>query len=347
VKPVLLARLECPKPLCHGELRFESLAALPLGDTHDVVQTGRLACKICETRYAVRDGVPRLASPELEADARATRDAFAFEWARYPGSLPEDEGVFLSELQLPASELAGKSVLDAGCGMGRYSIVALALGGEVVAMDLSDALLRLAAAAPNWPKLHVVQGDLLQPPLKKAQFDVVYSHGVLHHTADTRAAFEQVAALVKPGGYLSVWLYGKAGRYKDFATNPLRSDRGFVARHRLLCWAVVGVRHFFSDFVRVFTTRLPMRLTYLLCYFLAVLGAIPLLKYLTFSVHEGFMVRVIENFDWISPPYQWHHTKEELISWFEAEGFEVVKVLPHGLVPKPGVLGRKRPAVRR
>jgi SAM-dependent methyltransferase len=346
VKPSLLALLRCPRPRCGKELRFVSLEKLPLGESHDVVEEGQLACSECAARYGVHDGVPRLASPELEADARATRDAFAFEWARYPGSLPEDEKILLEEAQLPASEFAGKKVLDAGCGMGRYSIVALSFGAEVVGLDLSDSLLRLAAVAPDWPKLHVVQGDLLSVPLKREQFDLVYSHGVLHHTADTHEAFRQVAELVKPGGYLSVWLYGKAGRFKEFRTNPLRADRGFVARHRLLCWFIVGLRHFFSDFVRVFTTRLPMRLTYLFCYLLAFLGAIPLIKYLTFSVHPKFMVRVIENFDWISPPYQWHHTKEELMEWFEEEGFEVVKVLPHGLVPKPGVLGRRKPRVR-
>src|SRR5208282_1928934 len=101
------------------------------------------------------------------------------EWERYPGSLPEDERVFLEETQIPAANFRGKLVLDAGCGMGRYAIVALSLGAEVVAMDLSDSLLRLAAEAPNWPKLHVVQGNLLRPPLKPAQFDIVYSHGVL------------------------------------------------------------------------------------------------------------------------------------------------------------------------
>ena len=184
------------------------------------------------------------------------------------------------------------------------------------------------------------------PPFKKGIFDIVYSQGVLHHTSDTRAAFIQAARLVKPRGQLSVWLYGKGGRFEEFSTNPLRSDRGWVARHRRLAWLAVRVRHAFSDFVRCFTTRLPMRGSYALSYVLAALGAFPGLKYLTFSVHPGFKVRVIENFDWISPPFQYHHTKEELVSWFEAAGYEVLRILPHGLVPKPGVLGRRREDAR-
>lgn len=327
-------------PCCAAELRFAALEALPKPGVE--LEEGALACSACGGEYPIEAGVPRLAGTPGDSRVAKTRDAFAWEWKRYPGSREEDERIFLEESQLSPADFKDKLVLDAGCGMGRYSLVALSFGAEVVALDLSDSLLRLAEQAARWPKLHVVQGDLLRPPLKKAVFDVVYSHGVLHHTADTRAAFHQVAALVKPGGRLNVWLYGKAGRYADFATNPLREGRGWVAENRRLAWLIVGLRHWVSDFVRLFTTRLPVPVTYALCYPLTMLGAVPGLKYLTFSVHPDFRVRLIENFDWVSPPFQYHHTKEELSGWYREAGFNVLKILPHGLVPKPGILGRKQ-----
>lgn len=339
MKSPLLAILS--SPCCAASMKFAALEKFPVSESVDVAE-GRLACESCGREYPIAGGVPRLACEQKDVLAAKTRDRFAWEWLRYPGSLPEDAAVFLEETQLPAEFFRGKRVLDAGCGMGRYSVVALSLGAEVVALDLSESLIRLAALAAQWPRLHVVQGDLLAVPFKVGSFDLVYSQGVLHHTADTRAAFEQVAALVKPGGHLSVWLYGKAGRFADFATNPIRQDRSWVARHRRLAWWIVLLRHGVSDFLRFFTTRLPILLCYALCWPLALLGAVPLIKYLTFSVHRDFRVRLIENFDWLSPPYQHHHTKEELCSWFTACGFTVLKVLPHGLVPKPGVLGRKR-----
>ena len=225
--------------------------------------------------------------------------------------------------------------------MGRYSAVALSLGAEVVAVDMSESLERVAALARDQPKLHPVEADLLHPPFKKRVFDVAYSQGVLHHTADTRAAFAAVAALVKPRGLFSVWLYGKAGRYCDFASNPLKPGRGWIARHRRAAWVLVLLRHAVSDLVRAFTTRIPIPVVYALCHPLTWLGVVPGLRWFTYSVDPRYQVRLIENFDWISPPYQWHHTKEELLRWCAAEGFSVVRVLPHGLVPKPGVLGRK------
>ena len=338
MKLSLLSILACP--VCGGELKFAVLEAYPRHDTE--VEEATLACKLCALEYPVSGGVPRLRPPSPVARATAkTREAFGWEWLRYPGSLPGDQETFLEETMLPAHEFAGKLVLDAGCGMGRYSAVALALGAEVVAVDMSESLLRVAESAKTQPKLHPVEADLLHPPFKKGVFDVVYSQGVLHHTADTRAAFKAVAALVTSRGVLSVWLYGKAGRFADFATNPIKPGRDWITRHRRIAWAIVLLRHFVSDCVRVITTRMPVSIVYALCHPLTWLGVVPGLKWFTYSVDPRYQVRLIENFDWISPPYQWHHTKEELKGWYGAEGFSVVNVLAHGLVPKPGILGRK------
>lgn len=334
----LLSVLACP--VCSGELKFAVLEAYPRHN--EDVEEATLACKSCNREYPVSGGVPRLRPPDPVASATAkTREAFGWEWLRYPGSLPGDKETFLEETMLAPHEFVGKIVLDAGCGMGRYSAVALSLGADVVAVDMSESLQRVVERAQNEPKLHPVEGDLLCPPFKKGAFDVVYSQGVLHHTANTRTAFKAVAALVKPRGLLSVWLYGKAGRYADFASNPLKPGRDWIARHRRLAWWIVLLRHIVSDLVRLFTTRMPVSVVYALCYPLTVLGLVPGLKWFTYSVDPRFRVRLIENFDWISPPYQWHHTKEELLKWFADEGFTILNVLPHGLVPKPGAVGRK------
>ncbi|HXS99155.1 MAG TPA: methyltransferase domain-containing protein [Elusimicrobiota bacterium] len=340
MKLALLSLLACP--VDGADLKFASLDRDP---RHGDVEEGALACTRCGLQYPIRGGIPRLRPPDdVPADAKKTRESFGWEWLRYPGSREIDKPTFLEETMIPPEAFAGKLVLDAGCGMGRYSAVALGLGAEVVAVDMSDSLIRVAAAAREYPKLHAVEADLLRPPFKKGIFDLAYSQGVLHHTADTRAAFRAVAALVKPGGLLAVWLYGKAGRFRDFATNPIRPERQWIVEHRRLAWWVVLLRHCFSDLVRLFTTRLPVLVTYALCYPLTVLGAVPGIKYLTFSVDPDFQARLIENFDWISPPYQWHHTKEELTAWYEQAGFTVLSLLPHGLVPKPGALGKKKAA---
>ncbi|MFH2202521.1 MAG: methyltransferase domain-containing protein [Elusimicrobiota bacterium] len=335
----LLPVLACPA--CEGDIAYESLERQPRDG--EEIESGMLKCVRCAQEYPIIDGIPRLfPAEELDARVRKTRESFGWEWLRYPGSRPEDRDLFLEETQLGADQWRDRFVLDAGCGMGRYTKVALSLGAEVLSFDLSDSILRLIPEARKNPRLHLVQGNLLAPPFKPGRFDTIYSQGVIHHTADTRGAFDEISRLVKRDGHLSVWVYGTPGSYRSFSTNPLRSGRRWLGRVLPLVWLAVWARQLLSDAVRAVTTRMPVRLLYALCYPLTLLGAVPVVKYLTFSVEPDFGVRLTENFDWLAPPFQTKHTKEEVRGWFESAGYEVLRHLPHGVVPKIGILGIKK-----
>src|SRR3989338_1388452 len=325
---------------------------------------GILRCQNCKKSFPIIEGIPRFVpnassifpeffkkhpqvlkeigeEKDFEKVHGETQRKFGMEWLKYPGSLPEDQKIFLEETQIPEDEWKGKWVLDAGCGMGRYARVAHHLGAEVVALDLGPALIRLWDLAKQSKRLHLVQGNLLQIPLKFKSFDIVYSLGVVHHTPSAEQSVKNLGELVKPQGQMTIWVYGTNGTYKNFKTNPLRHDRQGLNKMIFLVWLIVSVREFISNSLRSFTIHIPQNLLYALCYPLALIGKIPLIQYLTFSVHPLWRVRLQENFDWLSPPYPSHHTKEELCQWFEKNGFKVFKILPHGFVPKPGVLGIK------
>jgi SAM-dependent methyltransferase len=340
MKVGLLAHMSCPA--CRGELEYKALEDYPHEQTE--LETGSLRCKGCAVEYPILEGIPRM-FPGRQTDQRVlkTRQTFGWEWLRYPpASRPEDRDIFLEETQTTAEDWPGKLVLDAGCGMGRYARIALSLGAQVVAFDLSDSLLRLIPEAQKNPNLHIVQGDLLATPFKTGAFDIVYSQGVIHHTADTRGAFDSIAPLVRRGGLLSVWVYGTPGSYSSFSSNPLRTERAWMRAVMPIMWLLVWLRQIFSDTLRVFTTRMPVGLLYMLCYPLTVIGMIPVIKFFTFSVESQFRVRLTENYDWLAPPFQTKHTKEEVGGWFKAAGVEVLRNLPHGVVPKVGLLGRKQ-----
>ena len=96
----------------------------------------------------------------------------------------------------------------------------------VVAADLARASLALGADAAHRygvDRVQFVETDLYRSALKPGAFDVVYSSGVLHHTATPPAAFAHIAALARPGGVVIVGVYNK------FARIPLRLRRA-VAR---------------------------------------------------------------------------------------------------------------------
>ena len=112
----------------------------------------------------------------------------------------------------------GKTVLDAGCGIGRWTLGLLRLGCRVLAVDASTHALEaveagmreLAPEAVAEGRLTTRQVDLLDLPsdIRERRFDLVFSFGVLHHTGDTRRALANVAPLVADDGLLFLYLYG-------------------------------------------------------------------------------------------------------------------------------------------
>ncbi len=354
----LLACPDCGAPLEPSVLKEEQFKEKEIWE-------GLLLCTRCAKTYPVVEGIPRFVpnvlalfpdffrkypeaakvfggSPEDFLKVHGdTQERFGHEWMNYPGAMPEDRQIFLDETQVPEQDWKGKKILDGGCGMGRYSRVAHELGAITVALDLSPALIRLQDVVKDSDRMHLVQGNLMKPPFRKEIFDIVYSIGVIHHTPSAKETFGQLSKLVKPQGRLSVWVYGAPGSCKNFKTNPLREDRKALDKIRFQVWLTVWLREKISDTLRIFTVHVPHKLLYGFCYLLAAIGKIPFIKYLTFSVHPLWRVRLQENYDWLTPPYQSHHTKEELGEWFKDNGFKVVSILPHGFVPKPGILGIK------
>lgn len=159
---------------------------------------------------------------------RQTRASFDYQWAALPDGdamlsdawFRENVGhVLARELMcLEPAWFAGRRVLDAGCGSGRWSIGLLRLGARVTAVDQSPhglAALRRSAAelcpqALDEGRLETLEADLLDLPeaLRQRRFDLAFSFGVLHHTGDTRRALGNVAALVAEDGLLFLYLYG-------------------------------------------------------------------------------------------------------------------------------------------
>lgn len=185
-----------------------------------------LRCPICGSRLAfgeilrcsaghefqVQLGIPRLVvdvPAEHERLAEATSVAFGEQWNR----LGDDARVGMDDLRLHLptgwdTSTFGGVILDAGCGMGRYTTLVGDLGADVVGLDRSAAVEK---AASKWTNALFVQGDLLKPPFAPESFDVVYSFGVLHHLPAPLAGFRACLSLVRPGGVLLVWVYSSHG----------------------------------------------------------------------------------------------------------------------------------------
>ena len=164
--------------------------------------------------------------PSLESPREQTLASFDWQWSHLPSGdfMPGDAWFDANATRVLTDELcaidprwfAGKRVLDAGCGRGRWTRSLLELGAEVTAIDFSEAALaRTAEIGANDARLRTRRVDLLDLPADIGDFDLVFSFGVLHHTGDTWRALENVARLVRPSGALVLYLYGSGSWTPD------------------------------------------------------------------------------------------------------------------------------------
>jgi ubiquinone/menaquinone biosynthesis C-methylase UbiE len=120
------------------------------------------------------------------------------------------------EPYLPAfagfSEAGGKRVLEIGVGAGsdfqNWCAHALHVTGVDLtegAINLTRERLELNSISPSQYSLRTADAENL--PFPDNSFDLVYSWGVLHHTPDTRRAFQEVMRVLKPGGAIKAMIY--------------------------------------------------------------------------------------------------------------------------------------------
>ncbi|MCA1585656.1 MAG: methyltransferase domain-containing protein [Acidobacteria bacterium] len=137
----------------------------------------------------------RLEPPAMDIDEAYVRWA-PFYPPRSHNRLMEVEEHALREL-LP--QLSGRSVLDAGCGTGRYARLARQSGAaSVIGVDRSRAMLRQASASDG----RFVLADLRSLPFADGSIDIVLCGLALMDVEELDRAIGEMARVLSPGGTL-------------------------------------------------------------------------------------------------------------------------------------------------
>ena len=223
----LIPLLRCPA--CLGNLTYRAMSAP--GDGVLEHRSGE-----CVERYPVIGGIPRLLLGDARDQlVRAHRNWFAAhrenagladDWSRESGANPviagfDDEwgrfgrvgtkdhqdvyGMYFDVL--PMTRLAtDQTVLDAGCGAGRWAFEVSKRGPRVIAVDLGRSV-EVARANTDPARVDCIQADLQSLPLGADTVDWAYSLGVLHHTPDPERALANIVKAVRPGGHVLLYLY--------------------------------------------------------------------------------------------------------------------------------------------
>jgi SAM-dependent methyltransferase len=167
-----------------------------------------------------------------------------------------EEHRYTKEWHIPAAagfaSANGLKVLEIGCGLGTDGAQFAMAGAEYTGIDLTEAAVDLARRRFElWGlpgEFKVSDAENLDFP--SGTFDLVYSHGVLHHTPDTPGAVRETHRILRPGGRAIVMLYHRnsynyrvnIGIFRRVGARLLHFDTGLSIVHRLTGEPVESLR---------------------------------------------------------------------------------------------------------
>jgi len=154
---------------------------------------------------------------------------------------------YAKEWHIPdAADFAGAHglrVLEIGCGLGTDGVQFAKAGADYTGVDLTDAAIELARKRFE---LSGLRGELRVSDAENLDFadesfDLVYSHGVLHHTPDIARAVSEIHRVLKPGGRAIVMLYHRDSYnyrvgiriLRRAGSRLLKSESGIKLVHRM------------------------------------------------------------------------------------------------------------------
>lgn len=217
-------------------------------DFNRYIEAGLLVCSGCKIYYPITHGLPvmvpyttpihrefgakfgdrlreysgyRFADSTPVSGEQFVMNSFSTEWLEYEYdgviwdlSYEDHEKRLLAEIG-PEALPAGRhgTFLEVGCGIGLSTFFAARnMECDAIGVDLSLAVLVATKHFRDNPFLHFIQASAFSIPMKQQVADVIYTHGVLHHTWSTERAVKAVGPHCRENGWMYVWLYGSGSK---------------------------------------------------------------------------------------------------------------------------------------
>jgi len=316
VKRAHLAYLICPG------CRSDALKAEAQREAAGRIETGTLVCPVCDARFPILRSIPRFVPMSNYADG------FGLQWTKHARTQYDSvngttisRDRFFGQTGWP-QDLRGETILEVGCGAGRFTEPAAATGAMVVSMDLSYSVDANYASHGDRENVLIIQADIHQMPFRETSFDRLFCFGVLQYTPDPARAFFTLPKYVKPGGRLAVDIYRRWGWFKQLTQTrvwirpltrrlpPARLSR-LVEGYIHLMWPLARLLRSVPAIGRPLIWRLLVAdHSY------------------TYDLPEPLLREwaVLDTFNLLSPPFEHPRTRETVRSWFDEAGLGEVDV---------------------
>jgi SAM-dependent methyltransferase len=227
--------------------------------------------------------------------------------------------------------LKGQKILEAGCGAGRFTQIAIETCADVYSFDYSNAVDANLTNNGLQKRFYPFQADICSIPMKKGGFDKVFCFGVLQHCPDPKKAFMSLIPYLKHGGEIVIDVYDLS--FRSFV-NPKYWLRPFTKR--------LSPDKLYKLIQRVVPKLFPVKMW--------ITEKIPSGKYPAFFIpiayHKGFLPHsdnltyeqllewsILDTFDKFAPKYDKPQRISTVKKWFEEAGLKDIVVYygPNGI----------------
>jgi len=310
-------RLRCVN--CSATLRAEFADAAAGGE---IIAEGQLICTFCGREFPIVRSIARFVPSEDYAHS------FGYQWNYFDKTqLDSHMGNDLSRERFFATtnwptKMDGEVILEAGCGMGRFTQIALETGAEVVSFDLSIAVEANLRNNGDSGRVQIMQASIYEIPLRKESFDKVFCMGVLQHCPNGRAAFMSLVPFVRPGGEIVIDVYQKhTGLFPPlkYWARPFLTWLGPTGVHKFLSLVIPPAFYVKKALYKVPLVGKPIGN-------LIPIGPVSHAPKLIFTDDELIQVKILSALDMYSPVHDHPQTLDTVRQWFSDAGLVDVYV---------------------